>query len=343
MKKILLAVFQAAVAAVAVHAVVLALRGDGREAPAPALDEQAGRIRAVEVHYAPGSAFAIRTYVEFFRQLPADVTVYVAVEKKEHFEEFVRLTGREAIPLVIGKPITTWARDRFIACADGSVVIPPEPKDVGAERRNDRLVPFALARETGATTRIAPFIFDGGDFCAAYGKIFCSSTWVARNPGRPLDELLRLAEGTFGMPVVYLPVAPRHHVGMVFAPVGGRRFLVGDVRWGRRLAPSGFDADLTEETARAFDAVAEELAAAGFDVSRVPALPTTTEFAWVTYTNGIFEDRTVWMPSFGIAAIDAAAAEVYRGLGFDVRPVDVSGDFRHGGTLHCLVHVVKRG
>ncbi|MBI2920308.1 MAG: agmatine deiminase family protein [Planctomycetes bacterium] len=342
MKRILFGMAQAVLAAAAIHALVLALRGGSRPAPAPLVDEQAGRIRAVEVHYAPGSEFVHPTYLDFFRQLPADVEIFVAVEKLEHAAAFEQLVGRRAKAVVTGKPITTWARDRFLILADGTVIAPAEPQAGCPERINDADVPFLLARAMGEDARKAGFRFDGGDFCAAYGKVFCSSTWTARNPERSATDLIRLAEGTFSQPVVWLPVAPRHHVGMVFVPVGGKRFLVGDVRWGRRLAPAGLALDESESIAAEFDAAAASLVAAGYEVTRVPVLPTAKEFAWITYTNAILEDRVVYLPQFGRPALDAAAAQVYRDLGFEVRPVDVSQDYEKGGTLHCLVHVLRR-
>lgn len=340
--KFLFAIVQAAVAAAAVHAVVLGLRGDGRVTAPALLDERAGTIREVEVQFAPTSEFVRRTYVEFFRQLPAGVKVFVAVEKREDFDAFVALTGRAATPVVIGKPITTWARDRFVTAGDGSIIVPPEPHRGGPERVNDRLVPLALARALGVPTRNAPFRFDGGDFTRAYGKIFCTSTWAARNPERTVEELVRMAEALFGEPVVFLPEAPKHHVGMVFAPVGNDTFAVGDVRIGTALAPAGLDVDDSAETARLFDSVATQLEHAGFKTVRVPVVVTKRDFVWMTFTNAVFSAQTVYLPSYGVEALDAAAAKAFTELGFDVKPVSVAGTYGHGGTLHCLVHVLKR-
>lgn len=340
--KPLLAILQAALAAAAVHAVVVALRGDGRGPAAPLLDEHAGRIRAVEVHFAPSAEFVRETYLQFFRELSADVKVYVAVEKIEHFEVFSKLTGRAATPVVTGRPITTWARDRFVTAGDGALIVPPETRAAGPERANDRLVPYELARALGVPVRVAHFRFDGGDFTRAYGRIFCTSTWLARNPEFTLDQLLPMAESLFAEPVTFLPDAPDHHVGMVFAPVGHETFVVGDARKGRALAPAGLDVDESEETARKFDAVAAGLEKAGFKVVRVPVVVTKRQFVWMTFTNAVFSDKTVYLPVYGEAALDEAGIAAFRGLGFDVKPVSVAKTYGHGGTLHCLVHVLKR-
>jgi hypothetical protein len=340
--KPLLAILQAALAAAAVHAVVLALRGDSRPPAAPLLDEHAGRIASVEVHFAPSAEFVNRTYVEFFRQLPAAVKVYVAVEKLEHFEMFSKLTGRAATPVVTGRPITTWARDRFITGAGGAIIVPPEAHSAGPERSNDRLVPYEVAKALGVPVRVAPFRFDGGDFMRAYGRIFCSSAWAARNPEIPLEQLLTTAESLFGEPVVYLPEAPNHHVGMIFAPVGNHTFAVGDVKRGAALAPATLDVDASDATAAKFDAVAASLEKSGFRVVRVPAVVTKREFAWMTFTNAVFSDKTVYLPVYGEAALDEAGISAFKSFGFDVKPVNVAATYGHGGTLHCLVHVLKR-
>lgn len=332
---------QALLLAGILHGAVLAVRAVSNR-PVPLLDEQAGAIREVAVHFVPGTAFIEATYRDFFRQLPRDVLIRVVCERPEDAQAFSRIAGRDGLPAVTGRPITPWARDRFVIGTDGTIVTPPEPHPGGIERRNDWYAPFALAKTAGARTRPAPFRFEGGDFCAAGGRLIASSTWAARNPERPLKGLIAEAERLFGMPVVFLPDAPDHHVGMLLAPAGNDTILVGDVRRGWELRPADLDADLGEETARRFDGAAETLRRAGFRVARVPALPTARDFAWITYTNAILENRTVYLPRFGFPPLDSAAAAVYERLGFETRPVDVSAAYSHGGTLHCLVHVLRR-
>ncbi len=337
MSKSALALAQAVIAVLLVQGGVAALRPAPR--PTGMHDEGLGRVTAIEVHFVPSAEFVRDTYLDFFRQLPADVRIYVAVERREHADEFTRLTGRPATPVVIGRPITTWSRDRF-AAGSGGIAIPSDVHAGGAERRNDRLVPFELAKTLRVSARVAPFRFDGGDFLAIGGRIVATSTWTNRTPERPATELVTEAERFFGMPMVYLPDAPDHHVGMAFAPIGANEVLVGDMKWGRRLAP---EIPVNEAEEARFDAMADGFVRAGFVVRRIPAIATDVDFRWITYTNGIHENKVVYMPVFEIDTLDAAAREVYRGLGYDVRPVRVSKTYGLGGTLHCLVHVVERG
>lgn len=335
-----LGIVKGILAACALHALVAWARPGHR--PSPALDEGAGRVREVLLQYAPSATFVHRTYAEFLAWLPHDVKVRVAVEKAEHAAEFVRKFGREAEAVVVGQPITTWARDRFVACEDGGVVVPPEAHGGARERVNDALAPIAFATLDGRVLRRAPFRFDGGDFLATGGRLIASSAWARRNPEATPSELIAAAERLFGQPVLYLPEAPEHHVGMAIAPVGKDHVLVGDARWGARLCPEVEEADRSEETARLFDACAAALEETGVRVDRIPVLPTKTPYVWMTYTNGIHEDGVVYLPIYGRASLDTAAAEVYRGLGYEVRPVDASEVYVNGGTLHCLVHVTRR-
>ncbi len=340
MRNTALSIAKGVFAALVFHAVVAWVPLETRSVPA--LDEGAGRMREVLLHYEPSASFVHRTYVEFLAWLPSDVKVYVAVEKPEHAAEFEREYGRTATPVIVGRPITTWSRDRFVAREDGSVVVPPEAHGGPPARLNDAFVPIAFAGLEGRRLGSAPFRFDGGDFLAASGRLIASSVWASRNSEWTVTELVSSAEKLFGQPVVYLPEAPEHHVGMAIAPVGQDHVLVGDARWGARLCPDEADADRSEKTAALFDACAASLEDAGFLVDRIPVLPTTTRFVWLTYTNGIHEDGVVYLPTYGRTALDAAATEVYRTLGFEVRPVDASQVYVYGGTLHCLVHVIRR-
>jgi len=311
--------------------------------PVRLLDEQRGKLQEVVVHHVPGAKFAEDVYREFFARLPDDVRIWVVVERSEDAADFERLVGRSAKPVIVGRPITPWSRDRFASGACRRLLVPPRPHAGGERRANDALAPFALAYTAGATTVRAPFQFDGGDFCATDGRVLATSTWAARNPQFTTEQLVEAAEHTFGQPVVYLGDAPDHHIGMVLAPIGSRRILVGDARWGARLAPRTLDADTSERIASRFDAVAEKLARSGFQVDRIPVVSTMRDYVWVSYTNAILEDRTVYLPTYGMKTLDDAAAEVYRAHGFEVRTVDVCGTYEHGGALRCLVHVLARG
>jgi hypothetical protein len=134
--------------------------------------------------------------------------------------------------------------------------------------------------------------------------------------------------------------------------------LLGDPRLAERLlsgspAKNAVDTylpggpDFSEATAEHFDEVAEQCQAAGYRVVRIPVAPGIDGRTYITYLNAILDQRDgrriVYMPTFGPAEVlNRAAAEVWTGLGFEVRPVDCTASCRHFGALHCLVNVLCR-
>ena len=189
---------------------------------------------------------------------------------------------------------------------------------------------------------------------------------VARNAARGLDSPARLAralERLFHASVTVLGErpgdVPRHHLSMYLAPLDRGLVLVGDPRQGRSIVGDGFTpgerspetgrplvADFSEEMVARHDRAAADLAAAGFRVVRIPTVPFDDK-TYLAYTNGVFEvrggRRIAWMPVFGIPALDRAAAAVYRGQGWEVRPVPGRAAFPYHGTIGCLVNVLGRG
>ena len=56
----------------------------------------------------------------------------------------------------------------------------------------------------------------------------------------------------------------------------------------------------------------------------------------------VAKDDGVYMPVYGIPALDAAARAVFEGQGWSVLPVDVKDVYRHTGSLRCLVGIIER-
>ena len=53
--------------------------------------------------------------------------------------------------------------------------------------------------------------------------------------------------------------------------------------------------------------------------------------------------RIVYLPIYqGAEPLNAAAAEVWREAGYEVRPIDCTSAYRLGGSLRCLVNVLSR-
>jgi hypothetical protein len=196
---------------------------------------------------------------------------------------------------------------------------------------------------------------------------------LAKNSGngfRTLPELAKALQTWTGRPALALGAVegdvPRYHMAMYMMPIGNRTALVGDPSLGRALTGPAWQpgddsveseetliADDTPATQARFDRAARDLQANGWRVLRVPVVA-FDDRTYVTYTNAVLETRgerrRVYLPVYagpGVDAaagrLDAAATQVWRDAGFEVRPVRVAGVWRHHGTIGCLVNVLRRG
>ncbi|MDH3763774.1 MAG: agmatine deiminase family protein, partial [Gammaproteobacteria bacterium] len=122
------------------------------------------------------------------------------------------------------------------------------------------------------------------------------------------------------------------------------------------VGATGFAIDDSNAIAAAMDGVAEKLEQLGFDVARVPFLyrkpdlsaviaagetiPGKPDYPQITYNNVLLEtingEKTVYLPAYGWAALDTAAAEAWRAQGYTV--VIIPGfttTAMYGGALRC--------
>ena len=170
----------------------------------------------------------------------------------------------------------------------------------------------------------------------------------------------------FGRPAVPIQArdgqTPWIHTDMYLTPIDSRTILVSSPSEGCRLLEGQtsvtiphrdrqvqveFDA-LAPDSLRQtqFDDVARQLTDMGYQVIRVPSLINVEKDWMVTYNNVLMDyqngQRVVFMPIYHIPELDHAAAQVYRALGFEVRPIDVSPIFQLGGAIRCLANVTRR-
>ena len=82
--------------------------------------------------------------------------------------------------------------------------------------------------------------------------------------------------------------------------------------------------------------------------TRYPVLSATVAGAgsYVTYTNALFDrdaaGPVVYLPTYALPVLDAAATRLYQSLGYRVVPIDVSTIYQLNGSLGCLVNVMAR-
>jgi len=326
---------------------------------------------------------ALGVWKQLFAVLPASVEVEVEVGQASDFDRLIReLAGTPNLgrlhPVVVGAPITTWSRDRYAALDDGSILAPPLVE--AADRAGDARSPAAISRALyHQEPRVAGFAFEGGDLAATPHFVFADANLARRNLARGNDvdrgTIEQELRHRLSQELIWLGDkpgdVPQHHIMMYMMPLDDTTVAVGDVRAGVKLLahePAGesLELDDVEVQAARFDRAAQLLAAKGFHVVRVPALVLDGGGSFVTYTNALFDRtappsggaasrgeaplgdrhgarRVVYLPTYGLPALDRAAEELYANLGFDVHPIDVSAIYQLDGSLGCLVNVLARG
>jgi N-dimethylarginine dimethylaminohydrolase len=334
-----------------------ALFRDAPQGHGPLLPDSDGALEEIVIQYVPDAAETVATaYREFLGALPATVTVRVVCPDRKAFDDLARRVGAVACglePVLAGHAMTTWARDRWLALSrrggEGALLLCPAVEageEVWPARAGDRRIGEDLASALPhVRARRSGLVFDGGDFVADGETVFVSPRVARRNPGLTSAELHRRLSRMLEREIVLLGDAPNHHAGMYLMTVGRRTALVGDPSLARGIvgddAPN--DPDWSIATQAEFDAVAETVAGAGYRVVRIPVVPGRDGRTWLTGVNVILDGRTVHLPVFrGAERFNRASADVWRSLGFTVRPVDCTETYRHFGSLRCLVNVLRR-
>lgn len=330
-----------------------------------------GSLSEITVHYRQDfHEQSHETLEDLISALPQEVTVRVVVARRSEFDFLVQHLARtdgcdtsRMEPLVTGFEISPWAKDRFGTLQRRSrpvVAVPPHRAAVAGVRGNDERIPDLMCGELEhVQCRALPFYFEGGDLLSDERHVFVAATLLERNP--PLTEarredLLEQIGEEFGRDVVQIGRfgvdVPDHHIGMYLTPLGDGRVAVASPRLGeqlyRALPREEQTVELLDDLAEVerFERVADDLRAQGFAVVEVPLLLTAASRVYVSYNNALLERRDgvgiVYMPVYGIEAMDRAAADLFHDLGWRVEPVRVDDVYTHTGSLRCLVGVVSR-
>jgi hypothetical protein len=273
-------------------------------------------------------------------------------------------------------PITVWSKDRALVAAGPrtQLLVPVRPDARWRERYDDWATAPSIAKSAPEELVVTelPLEFDAGDFAATGERIIVDANLLGKNRKRGLvtpSALTSLLERTFHRDIVFLGReegdVPRHHLSMYMAPLGHGVVLVGDPLAGRDLVGADFRpgdrspdngeelvADFSEAMVARFDRAAKDLASAGFRVERVPVVPFDDK-TYFAYTNGVYETRAgekiAYIPHYAketndpaVARADAVASDVYRRLGWKIRPIRVRAAYPFHGTIGCLANVLAR-
>ena len=349
--------------------------------PAP-LPEDCGKITSVVLQYHPA---LVETVIPIYRQFLAarghNYQVIWVVADAAQLQDIKRQLGKDFPQnykvVTTGKVISSWSKDRFVACVGigsnqpAQLYAPARRVRDNPLRINDQEVPYRLARSLSKSFHVrgSDADFDGGDFLATSRHLLASPVIIAKNtPGKGRrfhsnEELKKYLAATMSGKLCWLgnkaTDVPAHHVGMYLTVIGDVA-AVGDIspHWmtseqatevNTAMAKAGGAASSKgqEQLARQLENIAQRMQQLGYRVVRVPLFPSATPRAWISYNNGIVEtsksERIFYMPTFAMPAIDARAAAIFtRELHCRVIPIDCSKIWPLGGSLHCLVNVVGR-
>lgn len=281
----------------------------------------------------------------------------------------------------IERPMLIWSRDRYISTRPASpendlpvVLVPQLVHNFDAARRSaERQIPSLLnAFEPICNIAEPGLILEGGNVLATGKHVLVGGNAIVENavktsPEQALSELSR----TFRPRVLLIGDAsglpPVGHIDMFITVVGEDHLLVGCPRLAKRIMENADDTsrealderlfitpdmpepkgpDFTPARIERFDAVALSLNRAGYRVDRLPYVDSRGGDFIISYNNVIQETvdgaRVVYMPIYGIAALDNAARKTYEELGFRVAPIDVTPICHLLGAVRCMANVVDR-
>ncbi len=345
----------------------------------PMLTEADGAIRSAVIQYAHGSEFVLPVYRQFLAYMASDVTIYVACPDQSAFDELRAAVGSPACtlhPIFTAHDMTAWSRDRWVALlpartepASPITLLSPlgeNAAEVWPARAGDSRVGDDIARTLHLGARRSALYFDGGDYLADGDLVFATPALITRNLQHTVytrQELLATIARELDRTPVLLEGAPNHHAGMFMMAVGNKTMLVADPSRAQAflffnppvpgsplsdlLARLPGGPDFSPAMQARFDSVARTAESQGYRVVRIPVAPARDSKAYITYVNVIMDTRDnhriVYMPTFqGADTLNAAAANVWESVGYEVRPIDCTPVFTRGGTLHCLVNVLER-
>lgn len=352
------------------------------ESTAGLVADDGGPIAELLLHYALNSEGELGTvYHDLFQHLGPNVRLQVCCSNEASVDAFSSRWGTAAVGqgrqvqvVNVNRPITVWARDRRICrqTADGrsaACFVPTAHFTYDPEKQND-LVLSSLLFPTGLVPAVslASFHLEGGNVVSNRRHVFVGANAFDDNRHRFVSESAMFAELTriFGRPTIAIQgsdgAVPWIHTDMYLTPVDSRTILVSSPAEGCRLLDGQntitvqnrdrqsqveFDVVAADSLKQGrFDEVANQLTGMGYQVIRLPALINVQKDWMVTYNNVLMDyqdgQRVVLMPIYHIPELDHAAAQVYRALGFEVRPVDVSTVFQLGGAIRCLANVTRR-
>lgn len=326
-----------------------------------ALADDREAMQDLVIHWTAAD-FAVPAVTGLIQQLDQDCGILLLCPDGAAAEDASNRFGTRVTTVTVDHPLTGWSRDRWhsLRSPSGTTLLTPR-QEAGAmnwpARAGDGRAAAAIANhDPSIATMPSTLLLEGGDVVCSSDHAFVAGRALTANRHADLRSVSDLEVELFaqlGKPAIVLTQAPDHHAGMLMMTAGERQVIVGDPRLARNWLtdhnPNQTNgADCDEDMARRFDAITRQCQDAGYTVLRVPVVPERQGRAWLTWCNGILDQRGdqrfAYLPSYPQTApeLEAKAYAVWRQAGWTVVPIDCEACWRHGGTLRCLVSVLRR-
>ena len=196
-------------------------------------------------------------------------------------------------------------------------------------------LPTRLARTWGILARKVPLVLEGGNLQSDGAGSCLTTEAVLDDNGYSPARVRRILRRHLGCRRTFiltpLEDEPTEHVDMFATITGPGQVMVGS--YTRQEDPVN---------ARRLDTTARQLAAAGFQVRRVP-MPHHRDGVFRTYTNSLAVGGKVLVPVYADdRRHEARALEVFQQAypGRVIVPVDSSEIIHRDGALHCVIMTV---
>lgn len=286
-------------------------------------------------------------FVDLVAAVGARLDVVAVVRNRAEHRWALKLLAKRQVPIERVRFVeiphdTMWARDYGPLIArrgDGR----PVPLDLDYSlhvRPADDALPRQFARHLKLRPVAVPLKLDGGNLLSnGQGLCVATETLLYANLGgiRTEKAIRQSMRKFFGATEVVLlePLAGEStgHVDMFVTFTAADTVVVGsyDPR------QDAVNAAVLDRNAARLAQV--EVGGRPLRVERIP-MPDNSDGVWRTFTNVVYANGALLMPSYGKtdAQAQARAAALYRRLlpGWKIVPIDASGVTRQGGALHCV-------
>ncbi|HEV8377904.1 MAG TPA: agmatine deiminase family protein [Tepidisphaeraceae bacterium] len=288
-----------------------------------------------------------RVLVELCAALIDKIAVIGIVENEEQRKQVITLLCDWGLPAhllhFVSLPVKgMWVRDygpAFVRGRDGAVTI-LDAEYLETDRPEDDKAPSELAALLRLPVAPVPLICEGGNLLSN-GQGLCVSTTslAARNAhrGYSAQMVCDILGRYYGFRQVSLlkPLLsePTGHVDMFATFVSPNVAVVG--QYDPKIDP--VNADILDENARILSQA--RTAFGPLRVVRIP-MPSNRGGIWKTFTNVIYANGTLIMPTYGASELDAQkeAIATYSRLlpDWEVLGVDATSVIKQRGSLRCV-------